>query len=129
MWRTQARFRLDYRKVDQINTDIWLKKYIPRTDRCSVQFGFTHNKPWSRYNKYAYFSLVHRRRKQTVAQYALFDNQLMTFASLVKSSPLLHELSGPGPFTLLVPSNAALQRVKLESWAKLVDSPARVDLS
>lgn len=60
----------------------------------------------------------------SVADTLAADPSLSTLSSLVQSAGLTETLKGPGPFTVLAPTNAAFQAVPAKTLEALAKDPA-----
>lgn len=61
----------------------------------------------------------------TVADVLDSDAELTTFNNLIRRSGVIKEIDGPGPFTILAPTNAAFELLPPGALGALVDSPNR----
>ena len=109
-WRT-------LRTRDPESGPIWEKSYLPKTLRSPKLYGWYHNGPYAQWNNYSYFALEKRTLRDTVAQICFKRPEISRFSDLLKLAEVsvLREISDQGPYTLFVPSNAALDRLP-GSW-------------
>lgn len=98
----------------------YFKLKIPKANQSPILYGWYHNSPWARYNNYAYFWSEERPIRKTVVNHAQRVNQLREFGTRLDGCPgVVHDLSGPGPFTFFVPNNNAMKMIKEASLEKL----------
>ena len=57
---------------------------------------------------------------KTIAELAIATPQLSTLLAAVKAAGLVDTLSGPGPFTVFAPTNAAFAKVPSDALAGLL---------
>ena len=57
---------------------------------------------------------------KTIAELAIATPQLSTLLAAVKAAGLVDTLSGPGPFTVFAPTNAAFAKVPSDALAALL---------
>ena len=101
------------RKRDPESGPTWEKFFLPKTLRSPKLYGWYHNSPYAQWNNYSYFALEKRTLSHTVAQLCFKRPEVSRFSDLLKLAEIsvLREISDQGPYTLFVPSNAALGRL------------------
>lgn len=62
----------------------------------------------------------------TVSDILGSEDDLSTFNQLIRRSGVIREIDGPGPFTLLAPTNAAFDLLPPGALGALVDEPQRL---
>lgn len=65
---------------------------------------------------------------KTIVENAAKASNLTTLVAAVKAAGLVETLSGPGPFTVFAPTNAAFEKVPKDALSKLMQPDMKADL-
>merc|ERR1719295_1697478 len=66
--------------------------------------------------------VVTKEAPQTIAELVVSDPRFSTLLAAVKAAGLVDTLSGPGPFTVFAPTNAAFEKVPKEALSGLLEN-------
>ncbi|HEY9877836.1 MAG TPA: fasciclin domain-containing protein [Leptolyngbyaceae cyanobacterium] len=65
---------------------------------------------------------------RTIAEVAAFDNSLSSFNAALETAEMKEALSGPGPYTVFAPSNAAFEAIPITTRERLLSPENRSTL-
>lgn len=65
---------------------------------------------------------------RTLAEVAAFDNSLSSFNAALETAEMKEALSGPGPYTIFAPSNAAFEAIPITTRERLLNPENRATL-
>lgn len=65
---------------------------------------------------------------RTIAEVAAFDNSLSSFNAALETAEMKEALSGPGPYTVFAPSNAAFEAIPITTRERLLSPENRATL-
>ncbi|HEY9878595.1 MAG TPA: fasciclin domain-containing protein [Leptolyngbyaceae cyanobacterium] len=65
---------------------------------------------------------------RTLAEVAAFDNSLSSFNAALETAEMKEALSGPGPYTIFAPSNAAFEAIPITTRERLLSPENRATL-
>merc|ERR1712242_457527 len=66
--------------------------------------------------------VVAKAAPPTIAELVVSDSRFSTLLAAVKAAGLVDTLSGPGPFTVFAPTNAAFEKVPKEALSGLLEN-------